>query len=356
MSNFNQVLLEIAEKIEILRVKELTTDQNWIVRHPDYPALELEPDLIASLQQIAPQLQAKYLTVQVQNYLYDLYFNHSLISVAEIAIADAQPIQIKNNTVNGVDLDLCRQLERGNNGHGYIDRDWQVVEITDDDELIVVKNGLHLYIEPKLHLPKDLPPVKIGDIVPIYLPHNLIGQDTYIAVGNLGQPNGGALVQIYFNFTPTAAIETTQVLIPALNKLGLPFQLEILHHPDLFHRYDAGVLWLNQPDYAAAKPVLAEIYQTHRTEFSPNLPLFSHQLAPGLGLVEVPNLTSSFGMQQCGLLAIGLLAAMDQGKTTVAEKMVIIRQTLIAAGGIWPEPDLDRAQNLLSPNLYSLFG
>ncbi len=356
MLNLHQTLLEIAEKIEIVSIADLTADRNFTVRHPDYPAPELAPDTIANLQQITPQLQTKYLTIQIQNYLYDIYVSHSLISLSKLAIAATQPAQIKNNIINGIDIDFCQQLEQSNNGHGYIDRDWQVIAETENDELIVVKDSLHLHIDPRQHLPKNFRCVEIGAVVPIYLPHNLVGQDTYITVGNAGTPNCGEIVQIYFNFTPDAALAIDRGLIPELNKLDIPFQFAILHNRAFFHRYDCGTLSIDRPDYPTIQPFLANIYRSHQTEFAADIPLFSQQLAPGLGLVEVPTISSNVGMQQCELIATGLLAAIKQDKTSTPDKLSIVRQKLIAAGIDWIEPDSPPAKNLLKPNSYVLFG
>lgn len=333
MSDFHQILVEITEKIEI--------EQNLTVRHPDYPSVELEPDIIARFQQISPQLQKKYLTIQVQNYLHDIYFSHSLISLNEMAITAQQPPQIKNNTINGIDIDFYRQLEQSNPSHGYIDRDWQVLAETDRGELIVVKDGLHLHINRQQHLPKDLHQADIGAIVPIYLPYNLVGQDTYILVGNFGTPDRARSVQVYFNFTPDAAISIAPKLAHELNQLGIPFQFAILHNPALFYRYDAGTLWLSQAGYLAAQSILTEIYQAHQPEFSANIPLFTKQLAPGLGIADVPDAPVTFGMQRCELLATGLLAAMAQGKTLAADKLGIIRQQFATASIDWLQPDLN---------------
>jgi HopA1 effector protein family len=333
MSNSQQILVEIAEKIEIA--------QNLTVRHPDYPPLELEPEVINRFQQISSQLQAKYLTIRVQNYLYDIYFSHSLMSINEIAMATQQPPQIKNNTINGIDVDFYRQLEQSNPSHGYIDRDWKILAETDFGELIVVKDGLNLHLNRQQHLPKDLQGADIGDIVSIYLPHNLVGQDTYIIVGDFGSPDRARSIQVYFNFTPSAAISISQALTHELNQLGIPFQFAILHNPTLFHRYDCGTLWLPQTGYLAAQTVVTNIYRAHQSEFSANIPLFTRQLAPGLGIAEVPTILSSFGMQRCELLATGLLAAMDQGKTVAADKLGTIRQEFTTAGIEWLQPDLN---------------
>jgi hypothetical protein len=330
MSNLLNILTEIVEKIEI--------NPNFIVHHPDYPPLELEPETIARFQRTSPQLRSKYLKIQVQNYLHDIYFSHSLLSLTEIDRAAQQPAPIKNNTIDGVDIDFYRRLQQSNTGNGYLDPDWQIVAATENDELIVVKDGLHLYINPHKHLSKDFNQAAIGSVVPIYLPHNLVGRDTYIIVGNLGIPNLTNSVQIYFNFTPDAAVAIAQKITLEFNKLGIPFQFAILHDPALFYRYDAGTLWLAQTSYLEVQEVLANIYQAHQAEFSPDVPLFTKQLAPGLGLAELSATPDTFGMQRCELLATGLLAAMEQDLTLAADKLRIVCRELTTAGIDWLQP------------------
>ncbi len=335
MSNSLKILTEIIENIEI--------DRNFIIRHPDYPPLQLEPETIARFQHISPQLRSKYLKIQVQNYLYDLYFSHSLISLKQIDIAAQQPAPIKNNKIDGVDIDFYRRLQQSNTGNGYLDPDWQIVAATENDELIVVKDGLHLHINPQQHLPKNVKSATIGDLVSIYLPHNLVDRDTYIIVGNLGIPDRSNSVQIYFNFTPDAAVAIAQKLTLEFNQLDIPFQFAILHDPALFYRYDAGTLWLSQTSYLEVQEILANIYQAHQAEFSPAVPLLTKQLAPGLGLAEIPATPDTFGMQRCQLLATGLLTAMEQDRTLAADKLKIVCQELATAGIDWRQPYLNPA-------------
>jgi hypothetical protein len=340
MSNFHQILAEIIDKIEI--------DANFTVAHPDYEALEIDPDVIEKLQQALPQIRAKYLTNQVQEYLYDIYFSHSSIGLQELEIAEQQPIQLKNNIVNGIDIHFYEQLRQSNTGEGYLDFNWQVVGETEDRELVVVKDGLHLHIDRQRYLDPDLEHVTIGSTIPIYLPPSLVGEDTYIIVGNAGIPtastlnSGVKLLELYFNFTPTAAVAISAQLTDELNRLKIPFQFAILHDPALFYRYDAGTLRLSQSGYLAIQPLLAQIHQAHQAEFSANVPLFSKQLAPGLGLAEVPAAPSSFGRQRCELVAKGLIAAMDRDRTAAADKFELIQQEWTVAG-------LDLLQPYLNP-------
>jgi HopA1 effector protein family len=328
-----EIILEIAEKIEI--------GADFTVRHPDYLPLKLSAETIARFKQAPPQLQAKYLTVQVQNYLYDLYFDRSLFTIKEIESKAQQPILVQNNVVDGIDIEFHQRLQKSNTSNGYFDPDWQIVGAAANGELIVVKDGLNLHIDRSQHLAKDLKRSNVGDVVPIYLPHNLAGRDTYIMVGNFGSPDRSSAVELYFNFTPDAAVAISPNLTRELNKLGIPFEFAILHNPALFHRCDAGILLLPQAGYPAAQNILAQIYQLHQADFSPQVPLFTKQLAPGVGLAEVPITAGTFGMQRCELLATGLLAAMEQDRAS--DQLNTIHQHFTAAGIDWLYPYLNPA-------------
>jgi HopA1 effector protein family len=340
MSNFHQILTELIDKIEI--------DENFTVAHPDYEPLELTPEMIEKLHQALPQIRSKYLTTQVQEYLYDIYFSHSSIPTQELKIAEQQPIELANNIVNGIDIHFYEQLRQSNTSTGYLDSNWQVVAETEDRELIVVKDGLHLHIDPQRYLDPDLAHVSIGSTIPIYLPPSLVGEDTYIIVGNAGIPkrytpnSGTKFLELYFNFTPAAAVEIAAQLTHELNKRKIPFQFAILHDPALFYRYDTGTLQLSQADYLAIQPVLAKICQAQQSEFSAHVPLFSKQLAPGLGLAEVPTTPIRFGMQRCELVARGLITAIAQNRTAAADKFQLVQQEWTVAG-------LDLLQPYLNP-------
>jgi HopA1 effector protein family len=342
MSSVQQVLAEIAAKITIDAPQETICEGNLTISHPDYPPLGTSPDTLGKIQQLPVALQQKYLIAQVQSYLYDIYFSHSLIGTRELAAIAQQPPTIKNNLIDGIDIDFYPRLQRSNTSNGYFDPGWEIVAQTDRGELIVVKNGLQLHVEPQRHLAPEFHRAALGTIVPIYLPHNLVGRDTYISIGNAGTAINSALIQVYFNFTPDAAIEINRKLTSALNRQNIPFQLAILHNPALFARYDAGTLELAQSDYQSVQPVFAGIYQTYQAAFSPNIPLFSKQLAPGLGLVEVPE-SDTFGRHRCQILATGLVRASERGHNSTTEKLTTVCRELENAG-------IDLTQPYLNPN------
>jgi HopA1 effector protein family len=341
MQSSLQALTEIVEKIQI--------DRDLTISHPEYPALHMDPDRANQLQQIPVQLQRKYLITQIQNYLYSIYFDRSLMSLQYLEALSQQPVFVKNNIIDGVDLNFFQLLCQSNTGTGYLDPDWQIVSQTDKGELIVVKDGLHLHIDPRQHLPTECQQAGQGAIVSIYLPHNLMGFDTYIIVGSAGTPPKSPSVRVYFNFTPAAAPEIARALTDELNRLNIPFQFAILHNPALFHRAEAGTLWLSQAGYLSIQTFLSKLYHSHQTAFSPQTPLFSKQLAPGLGLVETPIGSDEFGMQRCQLVATGLVVAMERGQTATIDKLNTIQQEFTSAG-------IDLHQPYLNPSAVDCYG
>ncbi|WP_310410496.1 T3SS effector HopA1 family protein [Chamaesiphon sp. OTE_8_metabat_110] len=336
MSIFMQKLVEIVETIAI--------DPDLTIAHPHYPPTTIEPDLRARFTQIPHQLQQKFLTDRVRNYLYDLYFTGSKLPIDPVdPTSQILPAQLSDRFTNGIDLNFYRRLQQSNTSRGYLDLNWQIVAVAEDRELIVAKDGLHVHVDLQQHVPPNLHQAKIGDTIPIYLPHNLVGIDTYIMVGNAGSPQHDErqFVRVYFNITPDAAVTIAAQLTAALNKLGIRFEFAILHHPHLFCRYDAATLWLTDADYLAIQTTLIAIYQAHQTEFSPQVPLFTKQLAPGLGLAQMPPATNSFGQHRCELVAEGLVTAFLHAQTSTTDKLARIEAAWHNVQLDWHQPYLN---------------
>jgi HopA1 effector protein family len=331
-------------------VNDLEIAPDLTISHPDYPPLSLDPDLGTRYSQIPIELQTKFLMTRVRNYLHDLYFTGRLRPIATLENTEPTSPLVKNNLVNGVDRDFLRQLDRRNPSRGYLDPDWQIVAETEDRELVVLKDGLHLHIDRQFHIPHHLRQAKIGDLTPVYLPHNLVGIDTYIIVGDLGFPQpdpchsdqSSPLVRVYFNISPDSAVEIAAQLTGELNQLGIQFQLGILHNPTRFYRRDGATLHLSQTSYVAAQTHLAALYRSHQADFSPDVPIFTKQLAPGLGIAEEPLTTNSFGIHRCELVAEGLVSAFYQGQHSATERLNWIATA-------WDRAQIDQSHPYLNP-------
>jgi HopA1 effector protein family len=342
MSMFQQQLITIINNIEI--APDLT------ISHPDYPPLPLDPELSARYSQVPIELQTKFLTTRVRNYLYDLYFTGSLLPISTLETTDRTVPPIKNHLVNGVDLDFFRRLDRSNTSRGYLDPDWQIVAETEDRELVVLKDGLHLHVDRQRYVPPNFHQATIDDWIPVFLPHNLVGIDTYMMVGNLGSPEpqptdiegSSPLLRVYFNVSPDGAVAIAEQLTNELNQLGIQFQFGVLHNPAEFYRYDAATLYLDRASYLAAQPHLAALYRSHQADFSPDVPIFTKQLAPGLGIAEEPLTTDPFGIHRCELVAEGLVSAFYQGQSSATDRLKWIETA-------WGNAQLDRSHPYLNP-------
>jgi hypothetical protein len=320
-------------------VKNIQIQSNFCISHPAYKPLELPTEMVARFQQIPLELQNKYLSLQLQNFLYGIYYNGSM----QIALAlDARSVDLalhqnlENNTFLGVDLEFYDRLHKSNNGEGYFDPSWQVLRQESDGSLAVTKGGLTLHIERARHLQPEEQSAAVGDTVAIRMPRNLVQNGFYMAVSNAGPDNRNnpdsfpEIVRVYFNLSPEGAVAVMGSLTRQLNETGIPFTFKVLYNPSDYGRYDSGVLYFERSNYEAVRQVLTSVYAQARLHFRPETPLFTKLLAPGLAVAEEPNqkfaTVESFGMNRCQIVANALLEAQQKGDESPKSRMAVIHQ------------------------------
>jgi hypothetical protein len=326
-SRLQNVLQDITSHLEI--------QPNFSIVHPDYKPLELPAESVAHFQKMPPEIQQKYLSLQLRSFLYGIYYNGSMRSyLAKDADTDTLTLHqnLENNTMLGVDLKLYMQIHESNQGEGYFDSGWTVLRREEDNTLAVNKGELTLHITPEKHLQPSRQETKAGDTVAIRMPRNLVQNGFYMAVGNNGVQGRNAgdanTVRIYFNLTPQGAVAVMKQLTKQLNAASVPFSFKVLYNPADYGRYDSGVLYFNKNDYETIQPILQSIYTQNKDDFLPAIPLFTKQLAPGLSLAEEPDRKfaerESFGMNRCQIVANGLLNALENSPE--ARKIAILEQ------------------------------
>ena len=283
-----ETLQDIATYVEI--------QSNFSIRHPHYKPLELPAEAVTHFQRVPLELQRKYLNLQLQSFLYGIYYNGSLrATLTPKAEAEevALPPKLENNTLLGVDLEFYDRLHQSNCGQGYFDPGWQVRQ--NDGSLAVTKNGLTLHIERDRHLHHTERAAVVGDLVAIRMPKNLLQNGSYMAVGDAGlderrQPKSHSItVRIYFHLTPEEAVNVMSSLTRQLNDLKIPFSFKVLYNPADYQRYDSGVLYCDRRDYPFVRQVLQTVHREYQTDFQPQVPLFTKQIAPGLAVAEEPH-------------------------------------------------------------------
>ncbi|MDJ0676726.1 MAG: T3SS effector HopA1 family protein [Calothrix sp. MO_167.B42] len=319
--------------------KNIHIEPNFYIYHPDYQPFTLQPKIVERLQKIPPELKQKYLQLLLRNFIYGIYFSGTLKHILSENTKQKNylPYQnIEDNLIVGIDWKFYEQLHNCNHGVGYFDPGWQVLRLEPDGSIAVVKNGLHLHIEPDWLIESPWQYPKLGRTIAVWMTNNRLENGFYVGMSNSGaekshQPDtdlvGGT---IYFNITPKGAIALMDNLTIHLNNAGIPFRFQVLYNPNAYKRYSSGLLYFDCGDYPAILKILKAVYPDCQCHFRPEIPLFTKYLAPGLSFAQKPNQTNppqaSFGIHLCQIIANALLEAERRGKNTSESKMRIIRQ------------------------------
>lgn len=330
-------LEDIASKVQI--------QPDFCIHHPDYQPMELAAEIVDRFQKLPSALQNKYRSLQLQSFLYGTYYNGSLqeaLAVGSDADEPALPPNLENNTFMGVDLAFYERLHESNCGTGYFDPGWLVLRQESDGSLAVSKNGLTLHIDRERHLHPEAQSANINDVVAIKLPRNRVQSGFYMAIGDVGANNRSEpkqrseTVRIYFNLSPDGAVAVMSSLSQQLNDLSLPFSFKALYNPSTYGRHDSAVLYFEKSHYDSVRPVLEAVYAEHQSHFQPQVPLFTKQMAAGLGLAEEPSHKfadlESFGMNRCLIVANALLESWQQGDDSIEGRMNRILSHFSAIG------------------------
>lgn len=327
------VLLDIAQKIQI--------KSGFCIEHSNYKPYKLPVEVVRQLQQLPIETREKYLSQQLQFFLYGVYYSGFLIEQL-LFDGDSDTFilgeELENSTFLEVDREFYDRLDTSNNGIGYFDPGWQVVGIdSGDGSLVVIKNGLTLHIERNAGNEKEFSLLQKGSSISIRLPKSQLQNGFYIAVGNAGlfsqDGRGGSLntVRVYFNLMSEGASSIMHDLTKQINEAIIPFYFKTLYNPsDYSNRCDCAILYFERRNYHAIKSVLESIYVKHQAYFQNEVPLFTKMLAPGLALAEEParkfSERESFGQNRCQIVARGLLEAKQKGIDNLQEQAAIIIQ------------------------------
>ena len=101
-----------------------------------------------------------------------------------------------------------------------------------------------------------------------------------------GRRRPSASVRVYWNVTRGGAPALVGALTSRLNEAGVPFRLKVADHPFRLERCDAAVLYLDGDVFRAVRPELAEVGAELTAHLRPEIPAFTLELAPGVGLAE----------------------------------------------------------------------
>ncbi|MBD2137216.1 hypothetical protein H6F32_06365 [Anabaena sp. FACHB-1237] len=324
-SQFSKLPKQLKISLEDI-VNYVEIESYSVFKHLRYKSRELPASVIARFQDLPLQVQEKHLSLQLRNFIYGTYYHNSWqdTEISEVTTEE----KLTNDNLFGMDLGFYERLHKNNQGEGYWSPNWLVINEESDGCLLVKRNGLTLHIQRDVYLSDRDKNAIVGELVAIKMPKNLVQNAFYMAVSNQGTQGDKNIARVYFNVTPEGAISMMKSLTQLLNYLQIPFSFKALYSPDNYKRYDAGVLYFNKYNYPLIHEVLKRVYSENKDYFLPEVPLFTKQLAPGLGCAEEPENKfteqESFGTHRCQMIANGLINSWHKGDNSPESRIMSI--------------------------------
>lgn len=332
----------------------VTIESEFRITHPDYRPFELPNEASFQFSDMPKAMSKKYLSIQLRNFIYGIYYNASLRS--KLALSNSKEGKsLQNNAMLGIHPTFYQSIHDSNSSQGFFNPGWQVIREEMDGKKVVRQGDLTLYIDPQQHLQPEDRTAEIGKTLAVLLPKNRFMSGFYVAVGDSGPQSPTELtIRIYMNLISEGAPVLMKSITEKLNTHQIPFTFKVLYHPDEYERYDAGVLYFNQEHFEAVHPLLAEIYRENHHYFEPKVPLFTKFLAPGLGLAEEPSSKfmneESFGINRCQIVTNALIEAWEKGLKSTEEKVAAIVNQFALMGIEVEKPYLNpNSSDLYSP-------
>jgi hypothetical protein len=233
----------------------------------------------------------------------------------------------------GATADFVEALSEANVGSGSWSAGWTVTRDLGDTvaarraglELLVPRErceivdggGARSELEARVLLPKELLTFSPGH---------------YVALGDreLDERPPHAGVRVYFNVSAEGATAVVGSVTAELNARRVPFRLKVLDDPLVYFRCDTGVLFMDEGDFAAARPSLRNIVRRIRPWLEDDVPALTKRLTAGVGAGASPG--TSFGSSRCRLLASAALHAFESGTRELADRVAAVERAYTAAG------------------------
>jgi hypothetical protein len=258
-----------------------------------------------------------YLLFTLQSQLYSDFYVQGVAAPAQ-----REPAEALTDQTAFVD-----ELSAANCGTGHWEDGW-AVHAAGESEIIVRRGRLKLWVRPQDCLVPRGTPVAPGLPVSLRFPNELLNLSPgyYLVLSDqpFSQRDSSPLVRWYWNLTAAGAVPFLRQATARLNEAGLPFKLKVVNDSRRFTRCDSGVLYTLKSDRKAVAEVLAEVYANVANGLRRQTPVFTKQLAPGVGLAEDPVQRESFGQHRCGLLADGMIRAYERGKRSLQDRLAVV--------------------------------
>lgn len=163
------------------------------------------------------------------------------------------------------------------------------------------------------------------------------------------------IVRVYWNLSAQGAVPFVRTLSTEFDAVGVPFDAKVLDDPQAFTRADAGVLYLDVDTWDDAAPAIGSAHRRLRPYLRRGVPLLTFPAAEGLGIAEDPGIKGeSFGMHRSRIIAEGIWAAFDTGRSDPDACRESVREAFRAHGISERAPYLNPTSRLTLSTLQSV--
>lgn len=273
------------------------------------------------------QAEANPLVAALQNHLYQYCYC----------------VSFKNNRTDftspvSPDPGFVSALSAANTSRERWDPGWQISAMIPGGQVVVQKGALVRAVWPGeflMHGGTGMAP-GVGAPVSLYMPREstVMQPGFYFAFGEAAGDwhDDGSLLRFYWNVKDSGATALLSSITTQLNRFQVPFRYKCLTAKEAYVRVDAAVLYVAKRLYRITAELLLDVQAQVAAQLDPETPLFTKQLAPGLGFAEDPGVVESFGTSRCRLLAEGIWSAFVQGAQEERARLQIVAQHFEKSG------------------------
>ncbi|MDP8979760.1 MAG: T3SS effector HopA1 family protein [Acidobacteriota bacterium] len=259
------------------------------------------------------------LLAQLQTFLYGYAYCRRFTGVGDQTPPPAVPAD-----------GFSAGLSRANSTQERWDAGWQIAHQLPSGQFLAQKHGLYRAVWPGefMNVEGYGRAPQQGANVSLYFPREsrTLQPGFYFVFGDTpsDQMDDYAVVRFYWHVSAAGAAGLITALTQQINRFQVPFRFKTLDQAQSYFRRDAAVLYVSRRYYRAAAEAVAAIHSAVRPLLGQDAPLFSRQLAPGLGFAEDPGNQESFGMARCRVLAQGIWNAYKSGASTPEQRLGIV--------------------------------
>jgi hypothetical protein len=242
---------------------------------------------------------------------------------------------------------LAGALSQANTGRGSWEPGW-TVHCLKGEEAVVTNGRLRARVPVgDCFAPSGAvrPDAAVSVRLPKELPELSPGFYTLVSEAPANLASSASVVRVYWSIAGAGASKLVETLTSWLNAEGVPFRLKVADHRVRLTRCDAAVLYLPGDTFRELREILRGVAAALSARLRPQIPAFTLELAPGVGLAEDDGDRESFGERRCALLADGIVRAHEQGIVQADSRLEAVAARFAEDGVLieapYLEPSLD---------------